>query len=157
VHGLDILNYLPIGDYHIIRSPIEPILQDRVTIGNEIIENSDRVYTLLDSEQFQMLIFSSMPKMPADLTQPLIGVPMLHSMGCNGTGKCNAIFFFPFGNPAGTETSSVGDLLLVVPLTGELVVETGGVLIKNRKVDNDRLNRWQRDEAPMLVSRLVLL
>jgi hypothetical protein len=118
-HTFGALAALPSGRYLVVRSELTPH-SARLRLGNEHLHPPDNVLNLLDQRNRSAAAIGPRPDQPPNLTQPLVALTLLNSTGASNTPS---LLFFPttdqspLGPPA-------GDLVLVLPVTGELVLDT---------------------------------
>jgi len=121
---------LPRGEYLLIKSPLPISKTSWVPIGNGDQDAAPNTYKLVSYNRFfsdydhipisyYSYIHGSKTALPSHLNQPLLGISMArYSMESKSFGS----FFFPIGPPL-EEHSEPQDRLLIIPVTGELVID----------------------------------
>jgi len=117
-NGFSALAALPTGRYYVVRSELIPSHGASARIGNGSVARPENVLTLLESHDRTALAVGATPGKPPDLAQPLIGTALLHY---SVSGNDNGVLFFA---PAQPTVPTTGDLVLVLPVAGELVLDT---------------------------------
>ena len=143
--GAEILAALPPGRYLLARSDREPQPADRVLLGNEWVPSRPNQRVLYDEPPFYGLVIGPDPDRPPATTAPLVG---LVALNYTGGSAVHATLYFT-GDP--TEAAT-GDLVLVIPVTGELVVDAMAEFSAERS-EQDR-QAW-RDTGAHALARLL--
>ncbi|MBI4861623.1 MAG: hypothetical protein HY815_15380 [Candidatus Riflebacteria bacterium] len=147
--GHTALKLLPAGLYLLVRSPLSPRIEKEVAFGNEIVPATPNVRVLLDERSACSLVVGAPADVAPDLAQPLIGLTIL---SYQGPPTPVGILFFPCATPGPADPGESRDLLLVVPVTGELVLDSMGHAVGLR--DNSRVV-WQERAAREFADRCV--
>jgi hypothetical protein len=151
VRGLSLLSHLPRGCYWLVRTTREPTDGSKVLLGNDWFSATPNMRELLPEHHGVSACIVGAPQDAApSLDQPLLGIAILQA-----TGVVDAdfgIWFFPFLERGETEEHS-GDLLLIVPETGDFVVDH--MADYNREAPEAPFARWQSTQLPELIRRLT--
>jgi hypothetical protein len=137
--GCAALCALPTGRYLLVRSSIEPRPADWVDHGgNDGTRGRPNTLRLLDRRPYFATVIGAADTDPPVLDQPLVGLVVL-----NYTGNPDAHGANFFAGPAPrADAGGEGDLVLVVPVTGELVVDAAE---RFSAADSARARRMWRD------------
>ncbi len=148
--GLSVLTALPRGRYALVKTVRRPLAPDRVLMGNELVVRPPHVLVLRQEEPWYVGIVGAKRGEPPALDQPLVGVVVLNYVGTFGWQ--GLVLFTPAAH-ASAETTAGKDLLIVIPLSGELVLDNLAGF--DPEWERRSLDRWQRHQAPGLESWLV--
>jgi hypothetical protein len=145
-NGFSTLPTLPTGRYYVVRSDLNPRREKQVLLGNGRLPTPDNMLTLLDRTGSCALAIGARPGEPPALAQPLLGLAVVnYTIAANDNG----ILFFAVPDPdspqRAPEPAAVGDLVLVVPVTGELVLDTRARWDPNRPTESQLA--WTRTGA----------
>ncbi|WP_394834782.1 hypothetical protein LVJ94_50630 [Pendulispora rubella] len=117
--GAGVLQALPPGEYLLARSNLAPRRAPQVLLGNERVPSPANTLVLHDGQPFFAMLIGPDAAAPPRTTHPLIGLVALNYVGeSHWTG---ALFFDTLA-PEEPPTRD-GDLVLVIPRTGELVLD----------------------------------
>ncbi|WP_394845372.1 hypothetical protein LZC95_51120 [Pendulispora brunnea] len=117
--GAGILQALPPGEYLLARSNLEARRAPQVLLGNERIPSPANTLVVLDRQPFFSMLIGPDGGAPPRTTHPLIGLVALNYVGeSHWTGA----LFFDSLTPEEAPRRE-GDLVLVIPRTGELVID----------------------------------
>jgi hypothetical protein len=120
--GAAVLQALPPGRYLLVRSGLEPQPAPRVLLGNEWVPSPPNTRVLLDKRPFYAMLTGPDSGRPPVTVHPLVALIALNYVG---DSHVHAALFFDGATPEQTTApAAAGDLVLVIPVTGELVVDT---------------------------------
>ncbi len=150
--GVSVLQSLPPGDYLLVRSSIEPRRRASVLLGNERVPNPPaNMLTLFDEEPFYGMVLGPEADNPPQTTHPLVGLVALNYIGSSRVHA--ALFFDCLARESRPAPPPSGDLVLVVPVTGELVIDAMAAYSTKEDVMRNE-DEWRRRLAPRLAGAL---
>jgi hypothetical protein len=124
--GLGVFDVLPSGKYLILRCEPNFVCREHIYLGNAPIVPTPNMRILLyDKCTMDAVVVGAPKSAPPRLDFPLIGVAVLRQTGVSVPTKWNLphehmVLFFSFGNGTNAEISEIAELVLIVPLTGDL-------------------------------------
>jgi hypothetical protein len=133
-----LLDMLPAGSYFVVRSPRRPIDAPKILLGNEWVEPQANLRVLHDDSPVYALVVGAERDAPPALNQPLLGIPILNYVG---ESWMHGVWFLQLA--ASVTPDPGGDLVLIIPTTGELVLDNLGFLVP----DDEARVRWRDSEA----------
>jgi len=156
--GVSVLQSLPPGDYLLVRSSLESRRPASVLLGNERVPNPPaNMLLLLDEEPFYGMVLGPESDNPPQTSHPLVGLVALNYIG---SSRLHAALFFDclarearHESGASPPPASSGDLVLVVPVTGELVIDAMAAYSTKEDVMRDK-DDWRRRLASRLAGAL---
>ncbi|ATB39456.1 hypothetical protein CYFUS_004900 [Cystobacter fuscus] len=145
--GLEIPWSLPPGSYLLVRTarPLHKV--QKVLLGNELVPATPNIRVLREQKPVYSCVVGARLQEPPVLDQPLIGLSVLNY---DGSTRQQGMLFFssveaaPHGLPAGQE------LVLIVPLEGQLVFDNMGFFSAKGEVESRR--RWKEELAHEFVT-----
>lgn len=139
-YGLSLLGLLPAGTYLLVRSPRQPVEAARILLGNERVDARPSMRVLRDHRPVYALIAGPRPEAPPSLNQPLLGLVVLNYVGASWM---HGVLFFQFAVPSVDDAANNGDLLLIVPVEGEMIIDNMGFFSEaDEKLSRER---WRDD------------
>lgn len=127
---------LPTGTYYLLQTSLRPKLSPWIILGNDSIPAPPNIQELLNvqrssgrklglgfelSNSFTANVVGPYKDRCAGLSRPLLGVVLLHSLPSSDL-EPQLLLFDCFDSPV-PETSPEGDIVLVVPVSGEMIIE----------------------------------
>jgi hypothetical protein len=163
VHGFSLLRFLPVGNYYLVRSSLAARSKEFVYVGNEAVRATPNMRVLLDGEEtVHASIIGSRPDAAPDLDQPLLGVVICHATGMSwAKGSTqpyqHLVLFFPFADKSENGSHDSRDLTLIIPESGELVLDnlqltTSNTLVYKPVAEDPGFRALWRD---MFLSRFI--
>jgi len=152
--GSAVLYALPPGRYLLVRSSIEPRWKDSVLLGNEYMPNPPpNIPFLLDQRPFYGMVLGPETASPPVTTHPLVGLIALNYNG--SSSRQGALFFDCLARDGNvTRAKASGDLVLVIPKTGELVIDALAAYSTEERTTRDK-NVWRDRGADQLAKALM--
>lgn len=120
-HGL--LGLLPLGTYLLVRSPRRPIETGRILLGNKFVAARPSMRVLRDDKPVYALVTGPQPRSSPSLDQPLLGLVVLNYVG---DSWMHGVLFFEFAAPVADASVGDGELLLIIPVEGEMIFDNMG-------------------------------
>lgn len=149
--GAAVLHALPPGRYLVVRPGVEPRREQRVLLGNESVPSLENMLVLYDKRPFYGLVIGAESDRPPVTTHPLVGLVALSYVG--GRSVQAALFFDCLAREGSRPLpGATNDLVLVLPVTGELVIDGSAQYQDGSTEDQDR---W-RDTGALQLARALM-
>ncbi len=145
--GRSVFRALPRGRYRLVRCRRPVLAPAKVLMGNDLVPRPANVRVLRQEEPLFAGIVGAAASEPPCLDQPLVGLAVLNYVGAF---SWQGLVFFPPAAHLSPATEPGGDLVLVIPLEGELVIDNLGGL--NAEWERISLERWQERYVPLFQS-----
>jgi hypothetical protein len=151
--GIAVLLALPPGRYLLVQSALKPRRTDRVLLGNGYEDSPPNAAQLLHGQQFYAVIVGAHPDRPPATNRPLVGFVVVNYTG--QSRPSGALFFDCVDSSSydSTPDEAADDLMLVVPVTGELVVDAMARFSAAASAQD--LERWRQTGARQLADALT--
>ncbi|WP_394824460.1 hypothetical protein [Pendulispora albinea] len=153
--GAAVLHALPPGRYLLVRSSLEPRRGASVLLGNERVPSPANTRVLVDAGSFYAMLVGPESDAPPRTTHPLVGLVALNYTG--GPFVHGALFFDALAREASEENEAApdapGDRVLVIPRTGELLIDALAEFSKDR-TERDK-SAWRDTRAHELARVLT--
>jgi hypothetical protein len=146
--GIQVLAALPPGQYLLVRSSLEPVRTERVLLGHESVPSPANTAVVLDARPHYAMVLGAHSDRPPATDRPLIGFVALDYVAA---AHLTGVLFLDGLDRPGVEGAS-GDLVLVVPVTGELVIDA---MANYRADDPASLIAWRDAGAQQLAAALL--
>jgi hypothetical protein len=117
--GAALLGALPPGRYLLARATVEPRREAAILLGNEWVPSPENARVLLDRRPHYAALLGPSASAPPPTDQPLLGLVVLNYVG---DSVVDAGLFFAGAEPR-PGPAPAGDLVLVVPVEGELLID----------------------------------
>lgn len=145
--GAGVLAALPSGRYLLARSSLTPRRSATVLLGNEHVPSPANIHELLFTRPHYAAVVGADGDRPPSTTHPLVGLVALNYAGA--TSPHGVLFF----DCRGGQGQATGDLVLVVPMTGELVIDA----LAQYSDDSSARDAWRDSGARRLADALTAL
>ncbi len=119
IGGEGIIGVLPTGSYLLLRCSKHPIRTEKVLLRNELVTAPYNTWVLNETKPIYMCIIGDNKESSPKLNQPLIGVSILNYVG---NSSMHGVIFFPYINSSVENFVNEKDLILIIPMQGELVI-----------------------------------
>jgi len=147
--GIQTLLSLPAGRYLLVRSSLQPRRTELVLLGNGYESSPPNTVVLRERRPYYAMVIGPHPDRPPATDRPLIGFIALNYVG---DSVMHGALFFDCLDSEGKESAG-GELVLVIPVTGELVMDA---LARFSAEDSARdLKRWSETGARELAAALI--
>jgi hypothetical protein len=149
--GSAVLHYLPAGSYLLVRSGLTPAQGEWLDIGNDCVKATPSMRDLVRNGPVDAVLVGAPLHQPPRLDVPLIGIPILNHSGVSFAAGSDAphqhgIVFLPFALGDGVTRSGTGDLILVIPADGELIIDNLGTF--DADDERESRHRWKEEFLP---------
>ncbi|OJH33947.1 hypothetical protein [Cystobacter ferrugineus] len=138
-HGL--LQALPQGEYLLVRTSRPRHRLERVLLGNELVPATPNIVGLREKKPVYSCVIGPRRNEEPQVNHTLIGLTILNY---TGSSRMQGMLFFSFEDSRRDNSGSTGtEVVLSIPMDGELVVDNMGFFSRSEEVESRR--RW-RDE-----------
>jgi hypothetical protein len=145
--GLEIPWLLPPGSYLMVRTdrPLNKV--QSVLLGNEMVPATPNIRVLREQKPVYSCVFGAHPQVPPVLDQPLVGLAVLNY---DGSTRRQGMWFFSCVETAPRGTTAGQELVLMIPLEGQLVFDNMGFFSAESEAESRK--RWKETLAHEFVT-----
>lgn len=120
VRGHELVGHLPVGRYLFVRSARPACRARTVLLGNDHLPAAPNMRVLRPRYPDTACILGANRSLPPDLSQPLLGLAVLEF---GGNRRTDGVVFLQFSSFGTTDPGPDHDLVLIIPVEGELVFD----------------------------------